>query len=60
MMKFFSSFKLKKFTELIALSTMIPKISIFFQGGLNFGGRPENLGKIENNRDIYCYANQGW
>ena len=23
-------------------------------------GRPENLGKMENNRDIYCYANWEW
>ena len=22
-------------------------------------GRPENLGKMGNNRDIYCYANRG-
>ena len=42
---------------MIALSTRIPKI-YFFQGGPNFGeGRSENLGKMGNNRDIYCYAN---
>ena len=23
-------------------------------------GRPENLEKTGNNRDIYCYANRGW
>ena len=23
-------------------------------------GRPENLGKMGNNRDIYCYSNWGW
>ena len=23
-------------------------------------GRPENLGKMDNNMDIYCYANWGW
>ena len=35
--------------------------NIFFQGGPNFGeGRPENLGKAGNNRDIYCYTNRGW
>ena len=33
---------------------------IFFQGGSNFGeGRSENLGKIGNNKDIYCYSNRG-
>ena len=38
----------------------IPKINFFFQGGPISGeGRPENLGKIGNNRDIYCYANWG-
>ena len=36
-----------------------PKNIIFFQGRPNFGeGRPENLGKMGNNRDICCYANQ--
>ena len=34
--------------------------NIFFQGSPNFGeGGPENLGKMGNNRDIYCYANWG-
>ena len=23
-------------------------------------GWPENLEKMGNNRDIYCYANRGW
>ena len=32
----------------------------FFQEGPNFGEeRPENLKKIGNNMDIYCYANRG-
>ena len=34
--------------------------NVFFQGGPNFGGgRSENLGKMGNNRDIYCYADRG-
>ena len=32
----------------------------FWPGGPNFGdGRPENLGKMAKNREIYCYANCG-
>ena len=35
--------------------------NIFILGGPNFGeGLPENVRKMGNNRDIYCYANQGW
>ena len=38
-----------------------PKNIIFSQGGPNLGeGRLENLEKMGNNRDIYCYANQEW
>ena len=32
-----------------------PKIYIFSREGWS-----ENLGKMGNNRDIYCYANRGW
>ena len=35
-----------------------PKNIIFSREALISGeGRPENLGKMGNNRDIYCYAN---
>ena len=38
-----------------------PKNIHFFQGSHNFGeGRSENFGKMDNNRDIYCYANRIW
>ena len=37
-----------------------PKNIFFFQGDLNFGGGTAgNFGKMDNNRDIYCYANRG-
>ena len=36
-------------------------MQLFFQEGPNLGEeRPENSGKMGNNRDIYCYANRGW
>ena len=38
-----------------------PKNIFFSKEVLILGeGRPDNLGKMGNNRDIYCYANQGW
>ena len=38
-----------------------PKNIIFFQRDPISGeGRRENLGKMGNNRDIYCYGNRGW
>ena len=34
---------------------------IFFREALiSEKERPENLGEMSNNRDIYCYANRGW
>ena len=48
-----------KFTWLITSSTWIPKYSFFFQGGPNFGGGTvEIFREMDNNGDIYCYANQ--
>ena len=33
----------------------------FFSGGHNFkGGTVGKFREIDNNRDIYCYANHGW
>ena len=60
MIKFFSSFKLNKIHKADSLFNEDPNNIIFFQGGPNFGeGRPENSGKMGNNRDNYCYANRG-
>ena len=60
MIKFSSSFKLNEIHTVDAPFNEDPKNIIFFQGGPNFGeGRPEKLGKMGNNRDIYCFANQG-
>ena len=60
MIKFSSSFKLNESHRVDSPFNEDPKNIIFFQGGPNFGeGRPENLGKMGNNRDIYCYANWG-
>ena len=60
MIKFSSSFKLKEIHKVDNPFNEDPKNIVFFQGGLISGeGRPENLGKMGNNRDIYCYANWG-
>ena len=61
MIKFSSSFKLNEIRTVDSSFNNIALLKIyFFQGGPNFGeGRPENLGKMGNNRDIYCYANRG-
>ena len=60
MIKFSSSFKLNEIHRVDSPFNEDPKNIIFFQGGHNFGeGQPENLGKMGNNRDIYCYANCG-
>ena len=57
MIKFSSSFKLN---EIHIVDSPFNEDLIFFQGGPNFGGgRPENIGKMGNNRDIYSYANLG-
>ena len=46
-----------RFTWLIALSKRIPIFSPR-KAPISGEGRPENVGKMDNNRDIYCYASQ--
>ena len=59
MIKFSSSFKLNEIHIVDRPFNEDPKNLIFFQGGPNFGeGQPENLLKMGNSRDIFCYANQ--
>ena len=58
MIEFSSSLKLNEIHIVDSPFNEDPKNIIFFQEGPNFG-RSENLGKMGNNRDIYCYANQG-
>ena len=61
MIKFSSSLKLNQIHIVDSPFNEDPKNIIFFQRGPNFGERRrENLGEMGNNRDIYCYANQGW
>ena len=60
MIKFSSSFKLNKIDTVDSPFNEDPKSIIFSREALISGeGRPENLGKMGNNRDIYCYANRG-
>ena len=61
MIKFSSSFKLNKIDTVDSTFNEDPKNIIFFKEALISGeGRPENVGKMGINRDIYCYANWGW
>ena len=60
MIKFSSSFKLNEIHRVDSPSNEDPKNVIFSREALISGeGRLENLGKMGNNRDIYCYANWG-
>ena len=60
MVEFSSSLKLNEIHVVDSPFNEDPK-NIFSREALISGeGRPENLGKIGNNRDIYCYANRGW
>ena len=60
MIKFSSSFKLNEIHTVDSPFNEDPKHIIFSQGSPNLGeGWPENLGKMGNNRDMYCYANWG-
>ena len=60
MIKFSSSFKLSEIHRVDSPFDEDPKNIIFFREVLISGeGWPENLGKMGNNRDIYCYANWG-
>ena len=58
MIKFSSSFKLNEIHTVD--SPEDPKNIIFSREALILGEvPPENLGKMGNNKDIYCYANRG-
>ena len=61
MIKFSSSFKLNKIHRVDSTFNEDPKnINFFSREVLISGeGRPENVQKMGNNRDIYCYANWG-
>ena len=60
MIKFSISFKLNEIHRVDSPFNEDPKNIIFSREALISGeGRPENLGKMDNNRDIYCYANCG-
>ena len=60
MIKFSSSFKLNEIHVVDSPFNADPKNIIFSREALISGeGRPENLGKTGNNRDIYCYTNWG-
>ena len=57
MIKFVSSFKLN---EIRIVDSPFNEDLIFSREALISGeGRPENLGKMGNNRNIYSYANWG-
>ena len=60
MIKFSTSLKLNEICTVDSPFNKDPKNIIFFREALISGdGRLENLGKMGNNRDIYCYANCG-
>ena len=60
MIKFSSSFKLNEIHRVDSPFNEDPKNINFSREALISGeGRPENVGKMGNNRDIYCYANWG-
>ena len=59
MIEFSSSFKLNEIHIVDSHFNEDPK-NFFFQEGPNFWeGTVENLRRMGNNRDIYCYANWG-
>ena len=60
MIKFSSSFKLNEIHIVDSPFNEDPKnVNLFSKEVLISGERwPENLGKMGNNRDIYCYANR--
>ena len=60
MIKFSSSFKLNEIHKVDSPFNEDPKNIIFSREALILGeGWTENLGKMGNNRDIYCYADRG-
>ena len=57
MMKFSSSFKLNEIHMVDShFNEDLKTINFFREALISGGGRPENLGKMGNNRDIYCDA----
>ena len=61
MIEFSSSLKLNEIHVVDSPFNENPKNIIFSREALILGERrSENLGKMGNNRDIYCYANWGW
>ena len=61
MIEFSSSLKLNEIHTDNSPFNEDPKNIIFSKEVLISGeGRSENLGKMGNNGDIYCYANRGW
>ena len=59
MIKFSSTFKLNEIHRVDSPFNEDPKNIIFFQALISGVGWLENLGKMGNNRDIYCHANWG-
>ena len=60
MIKFSSSFKLNEIHRVDSPFNKDPKNIIFSREALILEeGLLKNLGKMGNNRDIYCYANWG-
>ena len=61
MIVFSSSLKLNEIHVVDSPFHEDPKNMIFPREALISGkGGKENVGKMGNNRDIYCYANRGW
>ena len=61
MIEFSSSLKLNQIDKVDSSFNEDTKNITFFQGGLNFGGGTAGkFREIDNNRDIYCYADWGW
>ena len=60
MIKFSSSFKLNEIRLVDNPFNEDPNNIIFPREALILRGRPENLEKMGNNRDIYSYENRGW
>ena len=59
MIEFSDSFKLNEIHVADSPFNEDPKNIIFSRKALTSReGRSENLGKMSNNRDIYCYANR--
>ena len=60
MIKFSISFKLNEIHKLDSYFNRDRKNVIFsLEALISREGQPENLGKMGNNRDIYCYENRG-